>query len=144
MHAKLQSAAGLRKREGEGTSGQDTLFTAYRMRPPERTRLACRAVLPLTAATIKARTPGPELSITVSPMVAHFRWDRSGCMAGSHCATCPPLQSLPCSHPGCTACLQAPCPSSEEEGDRPLVLVSILPAGFPSAKLCLCCSMLSF
>ena len=46
------------------------MFTAYRMRLPERTRLAYRAVLPLTAPTIKAKNPGPELSTTGSPTVA--------------------------------------------------------------------------
>lgn len=45
VHAKLQSTAGLQKREGEGSSGQGTRL------PPERTRLAFRAVLLLSAAT---------------------------------------------------------------------------------------------
>lgn len=143
MHAKLQSAAGLWKREGEGSSGQDMLFTAYGVRPPERTRLACRAVLPLTAASIKAKTPGPELSITVFHDGTHqVRQER----VHGWVPLCHTLHHSPCpgSHPGCTVCLQAPCLSSEKKGDRPLVLVSIFPAGFPSAKLCLCCSLLSF
>lgn len=65
------------------------------MRPPERTRLAYRAVLPLTDATTKAKTPGPELSITGSPIVVPIRWDRSRRMAGSHCTAHPPPWSLP-------------------------------------------------
>lgn len=76
MHAKLQSTAGLQKREGEGSSEQGT-FTAYRMRLPERTRLTCRAVLLLSAASYKSKTSVPEFSITDYLIKAHIRQHKS-------------------------------------------------------------------
>lgn len=78
----------------------------------------------------------------------HQAGPRSSCTAKSHCATQPPPRSLPWvtswQHPGCAVHPQAPCLGSEEERAGPPVLISALPAGFPSAKHLPCCLTVSF
>lgn len=95
------------------------------MRLPERTRLACRAVLLLTAAPYKSsKTSVPEFSITDYLIKAHIRQHKSRPWLGPTLGQI--LHHCPCSgsHPGCTVHPQAPCSGSEEEGAGPLVLVS--------------------
>lgn len=46
-------------------------------------------------ATIKAKNPGPELSIPGSPFLAHIGRDRRRRMSGSPCPAHPAPQSLP-------------------------------------------------
>lgn len=94
------------------------------MRPPERTRLAFRAVPLLTAATYKSKNPVPEFRITGYPITAHIRQRRSRPWLSPAVPLTP--HHCPCSgsHPGCTLHPQAAYPGSEEEGAAPLVLVS--------------------
>lgn len=63
------------ERRGKLRTG-DT-FTGCRMRLTERTRLTFRAVLLLTAATYKSKTPVPEFSITGYLIKIHIRQHRS-------------------------------------------------------------------
>lgn len=119
------------RRKGKLMAGHK--FTAYRMRLPERTRLAHRAVLPLTAATRTAKNPGTELSITGSPIMVPIWWDRRRHMAGFHCATHPPLWSLlwvtswlHCMYTGSLPRVQGEGGWTSGTGNP------ALPAGFPS------------
>lgn len=91
------------------------------MRLPERTRLACRAVLLLTAAPYKSKT-----SVQSSALLITSSKHTSGSTRAGHGWVPLILHHCPCSgsHPGCTVHPQAPYSGSEEEGAGPLVLVS--------------------